>query len=583
MQKQKGREMVEKMKKITQEKAITLITLIITIILLLILAGISIEMLIGEKGILMKASTATKENLRAEQEECLKLIGSEVQAEKILEQLNKKEFMDRFQEKILEEIQKGKCLEGATIERKDDETIHVITKDKDVYKITENEVKYIGKLGENPPPNLQETDINFKLTPKEGYTNTFVEIEIILNIEIGKNTLQYSTDGINWFNYTKKINIQENGSFYARIINELGETGESATQMINIIDKEIPNEATITFNSNYTDITQSVTATVTQSDRGVSGVDITKCKWVYTTNGNSIGMDETKYTGGTFNRNPEDLILSVSTPGSYYLHVLTVDKAENKKETIAKEAVVVNDIDRTPPTDAEITLSATRIDVGKTVTAMVKVNDNQSGIDLSKCKYIINNSADKLGIDSNSWSLGTTLTAVTSNVSLTASSKSTLYLHVLSVDKYNNKTETVSAAVYFVEEEYYLNITKADCGTNCVEGDYCVIAPSGWRKINSSTYLYGKRGFESRGSTAYLESSINFDLTSVNMLSLSAGIKPYSSSYTARLYLQVLDVGSNTVIQSKMEELDWNASQSRINMNLDVRWIKTACIVYVLG
>ena len=47
-----------------QNKAITLIALIITIIILLILAGISIASLTGENGILKKASSAGEQTKR---------------------------------------------------------------------------------------------------------------------------------------------------------------------------------------------------------------------------------------------------------------------------------------------------------------------------------------------------------------------------------------------------------------------------------------------------------------------------------------------------------------------------------------
>ncbi len=48
-------------KKIKENKAITLIALVITIIVLLILAGVSIAMLTGENGILNQANKAKTE------------------------------------------------------------------------------------------------------------------------------------------------------------------------------------------------------------------------------------------------------------------------------------------------------------------------------------------------------------------------------------------------------------------------------------------------------------------------------------------------------------------------------------------
>lgn len=57
-----------------QPKGITLIALVITIILLLILAGITIVTLTGENGILNKASIAKEESLIKNYQEQLDLI-----------------------------------------------------------------------------------------------------------------------------------------------------------------------------------------------------------------------------------------------------------------------------------------------------------------------------------------------------------------------------------------------------------------------------------------------------------------------------------------------------------------------------
>ncbi len=61
------------MEKLRETKGITLIALVITIIVLLILAGISIATLTGENGILNKANKASEEIKRATAEEKIKL------------------------------------------------------------------------------------------------------------------------------------------------------------------------------------------------------------------------------------------------------------------------------------------------------------------------------------------------------------------------------------------------------------------------------------------------------------------------------------------------------------------------------
>ena len=65
-----------------QNKGITLIALVITIIVLLILAGVSIATLTGENGILTQAQSSKTANKKAEAEEIFKLIANEWQIEK---------------------------------------------------------------------------------------------------------------------------------------------------------------------------------------------------------------------------------------------------------------------------------------------------------------------------------------------------------------------------------------------------------------------------------------------------------------------------------------------------------------------
>lgn len=66
-----------------KQNGITLIALVITIIVLLILAGVSIAMLTGENGILSKATTATEKTQEAEAEEAIKLAVNVVLADKL--------------------------------------------------------------------------------------------------------------------------------------------------------------------------------------------------------------------------------------------------------------------------------------------------------------------------------------------------------------------------------------------------------------------------------------------------------------------------------------------------------------------
>ena len=69
--------------KLNKNKGITLIALVITIIVLLILAGISIATLTGENGLLSKATTAKEETKKAEIREEIELAIAAIQAEEL--------------------------------------------------------------------------------------------------------------------------------------------------------------------------------------------------------------------------------------------------------------------------------------------------------------------------------------------------------------------------------------------------------------------------------------------------------------------------------------------------------------------
>ena len=56
-----------------QTKGITLIALVITIIILLILAGVSIKLVVGDTGIITKSEEAKEENLKQTAKEVMNL------------------------------------------------------------------------------------------------------------------------------------------------------------------------------------------------------------------------------------------------------------------------------------------------------------------------------------------------------------------------------------------------------------------------------------------------------------------------------------------------------------------------------
>jgi len=88
---EKQQKKIELKRKKKWDKGITLIALVVTIIVLLILAGISISMLTGQKGILNRAGEAKEESEIAEEKEQLKLAMMTTQFESETDLINRKE------------------------------------------------------------------------------------------------------------------------------------------------------------------------------------------------------------------------------------------------------------------------------------------------------------------------------------------------------------------------------------------------------------------------------------------------------------------------------------------------------------
>ena len=94
------------MKELSNKNGITLIALVLTIIVLLILAGVSIAMLTGENGILSQAENAKERNQEGEEKERIQLAINEAQLgnngyQKLTEENLQKEIDEQFGEEVV--------------------------------------------------------------------------------------------------------------------------------------------------------------------------------------------------------------------------------------------------------------------------------------------------------------------------------------------------------------------------------------------------------------------------------------------------------------------------------------------------
>ncbi|MFR5190806.1 MAG: hypothetical protein ACLTEH_06205 [Clostridia bacterium] len=407
-------------KEIKKQTGITLIALVITIIVLIILASVSIAMLVGENGIITKAKETQELQKIGELTEKLQLEKGSV----ALDHLGIVLLND-----YIEHLKAQQIIEDKDIETLNELQVYITLEDNYVFLVEELDkqdvkITYIGKPGEVPPriTNLEITSTTNSITVKasglrledatytyyiktekgneygeaiavtqqnnytyanltqnhiyyicvvaktphgtssmedskttgtiqaltsgnttfsstpEGWTNKVVQTKITTTIT--GFTLQYSKDLVDWKNYTKEVESTKNETIYARLTDG-NNMGEYISTKITNIDTDLPKEAQLTLSGAGTvNSNPTVRIKVTHTD-DQSGIEIQKSKWVYNTSANAIGLNEASYTGGTFSSNGQELSIPMNTEGTYYLHILTTDKANNQRETISKPVTMV--------------------------------------------------------------------------------------------------------------------------------------------------------------------------------------------------------------------------------------------------
>ena len=175
--------------------------------------------------------------------------------------------------------------------------------------------------------------------------NGQAEVRIYTN-ETGYQ-IEWQKNGISEGSWTREaVGIKEktitglvNGDIiYARLYDGISSGKKYAN--IEVMDKIEPN-ATIKLSGTASKWGETLTAEVTQTDKG-SGINISQTKWVLNKEAGNIGTEASKYAGGTFTKTPETITLPTTTGGIYYLHVLTVDNAGNKKEIISEKIEITS-------------------------------------------------------------------------------------------------------------------------------------------------------------------------------------------------------------------------------------------------
>lgn len=316
------------MKKFNYEnkQGITIIALTITIIVLLILAGVSISILTGDNKIVDKSEESKKET-------------EIMQYQDKLEALKQFEYMNNYTDDIakfldnyVHVVEKDAMFNTNKGIMSDVENgiVTVITKEGYKFEVSFDDVIYVGDENSSDSNiNINDVRTIISANPTD-WTNQKVKVKILSNTnELIK---QYSIDGgNNWKKYEQDIEIQDNGTVVqARTINNNNEITKIMTKKIDNIDRLAPNSFEVKITNTSNSITVEGTTTDQEATTKDGKSDIRGYKF---SKDNGASWTDIKAEGKYIF---EDLKLG----STYQIKVKAIDNAGNEVETSRKDVTV---------------------------------------------------------------------------------------------------------------------------------------------------------------------------------------------------------------------------------------------------
>ena len=265
-------------KNIVAERGITLLALIITVVIMIILAAVTINVTLGDGGLINQAQHAAEQTANATKSE-------QEQIDDLVSQLND-------------------ILSGSEIPE--------------------------------PDPSLPDGTITIGNPVWAGDGTASVTV----SSSASGYTIEYQINGTSEGGWTDVTNGNISGLKHGDTVNVRITDGDKTSQVQSkqISDTANPGNASIMFNKTELIVGEALTATVDHVDNE-SGVNISQSKWVFNTSSSNIGTEDGSYTG-TFTSDGEQITLDSNTAGEFYLHVLTVDVAGNRTETISERVTI---------------------------------------------------------------------------------------------------------------------------------------------------------------------------------------------------------------------------------------------------
>ena len=355
---------VKKQSKLRKNSAITLIALVITIVVLLILAGVTLNVIIGNNGILNKTKESKEKTEIAKYEEELGMCVLDLQVEESGNTFD----MDVLRSKFVEKVKENENTDDIEIVLEEgNTTIEGVYKG---YEFTIDE-KYVVHIGQ------KSTGVRamMELSPK-GYTNQNVTATITIKcnngISIIKQTkpsseTEINVNGAKEYTITKS-DISENTIYEYEITDSQGNKTPKTIE-ITTIDKVSPKDFKIT--AECINGILKITGTTTDEESGIA-------RYEYYIK---------KSTDSEFIKKDTNEITDLSA-GTYSVYAVAYDKAENSTKSNTLENIIVTRPLKTTNISAEDVFESPEGYYGKQVNYTSSNGQNDWKIFYSDGTYI---------------------------------------------------------------------------------------------------------------------------------------------------------------------------------------------------
>ena len=441
-----------KVQKLKEKNGITLVALVVTIIILLILATVSIQSLTNT-GLFKSANKAKLETKRSQITEWLSLNLFEVQANyynKTNEEILEIARQNAEKSEELKKLGKTVDVDGEVSTDEDGEKVppyfYVIV-DDDMYRVSMSAQEFIGEVG--------------KIVPYVDFEATTTTKSIILKVTAKRNQggkLQYYIKSDN-SDYGEPVtttdkeytfdNLTQNKTYTVKVVAVSG-NGQKAEKTKEVKVGSI----------------KELTASDIDFEYSVNGAIVDKNKWI----NQSVKVtakpkgDIAGYTLATKKENGKwETSNSQTFSENGTMYVALSDGVNYGMPTTENIANIDIQIPQTTIQFSSIS-PITSLTLPMQVNINIEQTDSQSGINFSETKWVLSGSPEKIGTDPKLYTEKFSGENGIKTIGLNKTGK--FYVHVLSIDNASNAIETVSQAIS-VTEKFHVHTGDSTNGGGC--------------------------------------------------------------------------------------------------------------------